>query len=63
MFTYGYNSRRWVAKNMSRPVEMRYNPYTQTIEVIDSVNGMEGMISQMRLELNTLNNALGRIKI
>ena len=48
---------------MSRPVEMRYNPYTQTIEVIDSVNGMEGMISQMRLELNTLNNALGRIKI
>ncbi|TRY73897.1 hypothetical protein TCAL_01528 [Tigriopus californicus] len=55
--------RRWVAQNMTRPVEMRFNPYTQTIEVIDSVNGMENLISQMRLELNHLNNALGRIKV
>jgi len=37
---------------------MRYNPYTQTIEVIDSAQGMEKLISQMRLELNHLNNAL-----
>ncbi len=25
--------RRWVSHSLSRPVEMRYNPYTQTIEV------------------------------
>ncbi len=31
--------RRWVQKNLSRPVEMRYNPYTQTIEVIDNMKG------------------------
>ena len=31
--------RRWVARNMVRPVEMRYNPYTQTIESIDSMQG------------------------
>ena len=31
--------RRWVNKNMARPVEMRYNPYTQTIESIDSMKG------------------------
>ena len=31
--------RRWVARNMVRPVEMRYNPYTQTIESIDSMRG------------------------
>lgn len=54
--------RRWVANNMSRSVEMRYNPYTQTIEVIDSASGMENLISQMRLELNHLNNAIGRMK-
>lgn len=49
-------------KNLSRPVEMRYNPYTQTIEVIDSVRGMENLVSQMRLELNHLNGAMGRLK-
>ena len=26
------SNRRWVAQNLTRPVEMRYNPYTQTIE-------------------------------
>jgi hypothetical protein len=25
--------RRWVSQNLTRPVEMRFNPYTQTIEV------------------------------
>ena len=53
--------RRWVSQNLSRPVEMRLNPHTQTIEVIDSVHCMENLIGQMRLELNHLNNALGRI--
>ena len=36
--------------------------FEETIEVIDSVNGMENLISQMRLELNHLNNALERVK-
>jgi len=54
--------RRWVAQNLTRPVEMRYNPYTQTIEVIDSAGSMEKVINQMRLELNHLNNALYRVK-
>ena len=54
--------RRWVIKHLCRPVEMRYNPYTQTIEVIDSVRGMENLVSQMRLELNHLNGAMGRMK-
>lgn len=48
---------------MTRSVEMRYNAYTQTIEVIDSVDGMENMVTQMRQELNHMDNALGRIKI
>jgi hypothetical protein len=26
---------------------MRYNPYTQTIEVIDSVRGMENLVTQV----------------
>lgn len=47
---------------LSRPVEMRYNPYTQQVEVIDSVKSMESMVSQMRQELHHLNNALRNFK-
>lgn len=53
--------RRWVYKNMTRPVEMRYNPYTQTIEVIDSMRGMENLVAQLRVEMHHLNNAVGRV--
>ena len=54
--------RRWVKQCLSRPVEMRYNPYTQRIEVIDSVKSMESMVSQMRQELYHLNNAMRNFK-
>ena len=42
---------------------MRYNPYTQTIEVIDSVRGMESLVTQMRNELNHLNSAIKNINL
>lgn len=55
--------RRWVKECLSRPVEMRYNPYTQKVEVIDSVRGMESLVAQMRQELHHLNNAIRHIKV
>ena len=58
-----YFNRRWVHTSLARPVEMRYNPYTQTIEVIDSVRGMENLVNQMRYELNHLNTAIKNIKL
>merc|ERR1712179_200436 len=36
--------RHWVQKDMLRPFEMRYNPYTESIQVIDSLSGMENII-------------------
>ena len=56
-------NRRWVHTSLARPVEMRYNPYTQTIEVIDSVRGMESLVTQMRNELNHLNSAIKNINL
>lgn len=53
--------RRWVNKNMARPVEMRYNPYTQTIESIDSMRGMENLINQLKLEMLHFNNAVAKV--
>jgi len=55
--------RRWVHTSLAKPVEMRYNPYTQTIEVIDSVQGMESLVTQMRNELNHLNSAIKNINL
>ena len=48
-------------KNSSRPVEMRYNPYTQTIESIDSMKGMENLINQLKLEMLHFNNAVAKV--
>ena len=53
--------RRWVNQHLSRSVEMRYNPYTQTIEEIDSMTGMENLVNQLKIELLHLNNACNKV--
>ena len=47
---------------MSRPVEMRYNPYTQTIEEIDSVRGMDNLLNQLKIEMLHFNNAVSKVQ-
>ncbi|XP_049864163.1 tyrosine 3-monooxygenase [Schistocerca gregaria] len=54
--------RRWVASGMSRKFEVRYNPHTQRVEVLDSVERLEGCLSQLNLEMLHLNNALAKLK-
>lgn len=53
--------RRWVA-TMSRPYEVRYNPHTQRIEVLDSVDRLDNLMSQMNLEMLHLTTALKKLK-
>lgn len=53
--------RRWVSK-MSRPFEVRFNPHTERIEMLDSVDKLEGLMSQLQLEMLHLNNALNKLK-
>lgn len=53
--------RRWVAM-MSRPFEVRFNPHTQSVEVLDSVERLEGAVTQLNIELTHLTNALNKIK-
>ncbi|XP_046666946.1 tyrosine 3-monooxygenase [Homalodisca vitripennis] len=53
--------RRWVAA-MSRPYEVRYNPHTQCIEVLDSVDRLDNLMSQLNLEMLHLNTALTKLK-
>ena len=46
---------------MNKPVEMRYNPYTQTIEAIDTMKGMENLISQLKVEMLHFNNVVSKV--
>lgn len=53
--------RRWVA-TMSRPYEVRYNPHTQTVEVLDTVDKLDSLMSQLNLEMLHLNTAINKLR-
>lgn len=53
--------RRWVS-TMSRPFEVRFNPHTQRVEVLDTVDRLENLVSQINLEMTHLTNALNKMK-
>lgn len=53
--------RRWVS-TMSRPFEVRFNPHTERVEVLDSVDKLDTLISQMNTELVHLTNAISKLR-
>lgn len=53
--------RRWVS-NMSRPFEVHFNPHTERVEVLDSVDQLESLISQLNTEMLHLTNAVKKLK-
>ena len=52
--------RRWVA-TMSRPFEVRLNPHTQRIEVLDSVDKLQTLVAQLNTEVLHLTNAIDKL--
>ncbi|CAD7083210.1 unnamed protein product [Hermetia illucens] len=53
--------RRWVS-TMSRPFEVRFNPHTERVEILDSVDKLETLVSQMNTELLHLTNAISKLR-
>ncbi|XP_060534744.1 tyrosine 3-monooxygenase [Cylas formicarius] len=53
--------RRWVSA-MSRPFEVRFNPHTGRVEVLDSVDKLQSLIQQMKTEVLHLTNAVHKMK-
>lgn len=47
---------------MSRPFEVRFNPHTQRVEVLDSVDRLEDLLSQLNTEMTHLTNAVNKMK-
>lgn len=54
--------RGWVAECMSRPYEIRYDAFTQSIEILDSADKLDRAVMQLQLEVNYLRNAVSHMK-
>jgi len=53
---------RTYARSIKRPYELRYDPYTQSIQVLDNKNIIHDTAKILRIELNSLNAALSRVQ-
>jgi len=47
---------------MSRSFEIRYDPFTQTVHELDSVEKLETALTQIQLEVNYLERAVNNMK-
>lgn len=47
---------------MSRPFEVRFNPHTERVEMLDSVDKLETLIWQLNTEMLHLTNAVKKLK-
>ncbi|XP_053638906.1 tyrosine 3-monooxygenase [Cherax quadricarinatus] len=54
--------RRWTFQTMSRPYEVRYEPYSQTVQTLDSVKKLEDLGCYLSSEASRLNNAIHKMK-
>ncbi|XP_055384150.1 tyrosine 3-monooxygenase [Condylostylus longicornis] len=53
--------RRWVS-TMSRPFEVRFNPHTERVEILDSVDKFETLVTQLNTEILHLTNAISKLR-
>ncbi|KAI9587503.1 tyrosine 3-monooxygenase [Glossina fuscipes] len=53
--------RRWVS-TMSRPFEVRFNPHTERVEILDSVDKLDTLLQQMNTEILHLSNAIAKMR-
>ncbi|XP_075164248.1 tyrosine hydroxylase ple [Haematobia irritans] len=53
--------RRWVS-TMSRPFEVRFNPHTERVEILDTVEKLDTLLHQMNTEILHLTNAINKMR-
>lgn len=51
------------ANTIPRPFGVRYNAYTQSIELLDSKNQIEDLMSNLTMEFQTLQNAFRKLQV
>ncbi|KAM8889043.1 tryptophan 5-hydroxylase 1-like isoform 2-T2 [Synchiropus picturatus] len=55
------NKMREFAKTISRPFSVRYNAYTQSVDVLKDTNGINNMVKDIQHELDIVEDALNRL--
>ncbi|CAF0777183.1 unnamed protein product [Didymodactylos carnosus] len=53
---------RQYAKSMNRPYELVYDPYTQSLRILNDVKIVHDLSSVLKLEMDVLENALNRLQ-
>lgn len=56
-----FSSHRKYADTIPRPFGVRYNAYTQSIEVLDSKPQLDNLLHNINLEMHILQNALKKL--
>ena len=51
---------REFARTIPRPFSVRYNPYTQSVEVIKDKKSLEKVLSDVRYDLDVLQDGIGK---
>lgn len=54
---------RQFAATIRRPFAVRYNPYTQRVEVLDSTRRIATVVSELRGDLCIVSEALRRVQL
>ncbi|XP_076057132.1 tyrosine hydroxylase ple [Oratosquilla oratoria] len=54
--------RHWCQKTLSRPYEVRYDPFSQTVEVLDCVTRLDPCLTRIAIEVNRLQAAVQKMK-
>ena len=54
---------REFAATIKRPFGVRYNPYTQTVEILSNTKKIMDLVSELKGDLCVVSSALQKIKI
>ncbi|GFO14894.1 tryptophan 5-hydroxylase [Plakobranchus ocellatus] len=54
---------RQFAGTIRRPFAVRYNPYTESVDVLDSTRGIATVVSELRGDLCIVSDALKRLQL
>lgn len=52
---------REFAKTLRRPFTIRYDPYTQSVDILEDTNNINSMVKDIRHELDIVEDALNRL--
>lgn len=60
VFLFPYN--REFAKSIPRPFSVRYNPYTESVEVINDKPSIQKLVSDIKYSVDVLQDAMNKFK-